>query len=116
MIDMAQSQSPEAWDDTIWRLQVMNGERITAQVTLQIAEGRVQGRAPCNRYFGAALEAYPRFGIGPLAATRMACAEGVLEYAFFRALAVMQLAERAGDTLTLRGKDGLEMRFARADE
>jgi heat shock protein HslJ len=57
------------------------------------ADGRVHGQGGCNRYLGSSTVDGTQMAVGPLGATRMACAEALMdqERRFFQAL---QSAER----------------------
>lgn len=60
-----------------------------AQTTLEFTkEGKVAGRGGCNRYAGNTTIRGKRISFSPLAATRMACAEALMdqERRFFEAL------------------------------
>lgn len=77
-----------------------------AEVTLEIAEGRVAGRSGCNRFEGPIREAKPReIEIGPLASTRMACpAEAMaLEQRVLAALGAARQYSFLGGELVLSG-------------
>jgi heat shock protein HslJ len=72
-------------------------------------DGRVSGRAGCNRYHGPFRVDGPRLGIGPLASTRMACPdEAVMEQeaAFLAAMGRATTFRIDGDRLELRDDDG----------
>ena len=82
------------------------------RATINISEaGRINGQAPCNRYFAAQTAPYPWFEIGPIGATEMACPSLALEQSFFDTLSKMTLAEVSGGTLILSNTDGLRMIF-----
>jgi len=100
----------------VWQLAELDGQPFTARATLRLPEpGQVAGHGPCNS-FGAALNApYPRFALGPIRATRMACADLDLEATYFAGLAAMTLAEVAGDRLILSDTAGRSMVFRRQD-
>ncbi len=71
-------------------------------------DGRVSGRAGCNRYHGPFRVDGPRLGIGPLASTRMACPDEVMEQeaAFLAAMGRATTFRIDGDRLELRDDDG----------
>ena len=82
------------------------------RATINIREtGRISGQAPCNRYFATQTAPYPWFEIGPIGATRMACADLALEQTFFDNISKMTLTEISGGTLILSNTDGLRMIF-----
>jgi heat shock protein HslJ len=64
-----------------WRLEDLSGSRVldNVQATLAFPElGKVAGNGSCNRFFGTAEINGPAIKLGPLASTRMACAEEVM--------------------------------------
>jgi heat shock protein HslJ len=71
-------------------------------------DGRLAGRAGCNRYVGPFLADGPTLSIGPLATTRMACPPPVMEQeaAYLAALARTTTARIDGDRLELRDDAG----------
>ena len=82
-----------------------------AQTTLQIAaDGSVSGRGGCNRYAGRATITGETIAFGPLASTRMACAEALMnqETKFHDALARVASfrLEAAGNKLVLLDASG----------
>lgn len=90
----------------------LDGAPFTGRATIQFSEeGRVNGQAPCNRYFATQSVPYPWFALEGIGATRMACPDLDLESAFFEALEGMTLAEVAGDTLILSNSAGRQMVF-----
>ena len=102
--------------DVTWRLVSLDGASYTASATLRFTEdSRIAGDAPCNAYSGPQEGSYPAFAPGPVVATRRACPELEAESAFFTALGEMTEAQIAGDSLTLSGENGSEMRFERTD-
>lgn len=80
----------------------IDGAPFAARATLSFpAVGRIEGRAPCNTFFGAVTVPYPWIDIGPLATSRMACPDLAEETKFLSALQSMQVAEVNGDLLLL---------------
>jgi putative lipoprotein len=74
-----------------WRPTEIGGIEVPADATLFVrfgGEGKLQGHGGCNRFFGTYKLAGDGIKIGPLGATRMACAEPVMEREalFLRAL------------------------------
>jgi len=103
--------------DVTWQLESIDGAPFMADATLSFpAEGRIQGRGPCNSFSGRQTKPYPWFGTGPLRTTRRACPELSEEQAFLAALRAMTLAEVQGDTLILSDDAGREMIFSAAPE
>lgn len=65
-----------------WQIEEIEGEMTgaDAEVTLAIdPAGRLAGRAGCNRYMGSFILTGEGLSFGPLASTRMACAEPLME-------------------------------------
>lgn len=71
-------------------------------------DGRVSGRAGCNRYHGSYETDGTRLGIGPLASTRMACPDELMkqEAAFLAALGRATTFRIDGSRLELRDDGG----------
>jgi len=103
---------------TTWRVTAYNnGQQAVVSVktgsTITLAfmpERRVSGSGGCNNYSGSYTAAMGQLSIGPVAATRRACAEteGVMaqEAAFLRALETVASARRDGQRLELRTSSG----------
>ena len=102
--------------DTVWRLVEIDGAATSEIVTLQFPEkGRISGKAPCNRYFGAQTVPYPWFKAEAVGSTKMACPNLSAEAAYFSALQDMSLAEVSGDTLILSNDAGRSLVFKAQD-
>lgn len=98
--------------DTTYVLTSLNGTAFVTRATINFPqEGMIAGAAPCNSYSAAQTAPYPWFAVGPIAATRMACAELAAETDFFEALAAMSIAEVNGPILLLSNITGAEMVF-----
>ena len=96
---------------TEWQLTELNGAPFEARATIAFPEeGRVEGRGPCNRFFGEQRVPYPWIEIGPLASTKLACPDLTLEQQYLEALQSMSLAEVNGAVLILSSDTG-EMIF-----
>ena len=81
---MEPSSKPATLDGTAWTLSALPGRQLVpaSQVTLQFANGTVQGTDGCNRYHGpytADAEGF-RFS-GNIASTMMACPEPLMQQA-----------------------------------
>lgn len=86
----------------VWRLVELDGAPFPALATLSFpATGRIEGQAPCNRYFGEMWQVYPWFRAEKIASTRRACPDLGLEQAFLEALGRMTLAEASEELLIL---------------
>ena len=94
-----------------WHLVGIEGSRAPAPLSITFAvDGTVSGQAPCNRYSGTLTIDGTSFRPGPIAATRMACADLDGETAYFRSLEKVTTAERGPGRLTLSG-DGHTLTF-----
>lgn len=102
----------------VWRLTLIDGAGVTAEVTLDLTEeGRIAGQGPCNRYSGPNQSALPDLRIGPMISTRMACPDMTLEAAYFSALsAVTGAVLGKDDLLLLTADDGRSLIFRRAPQ
>ena len=107
-----EGHSPYDAPGILWQLIDLNDKPYEAQATLEFPEiGRIQGQAPCNRFFGEMWAAYPWFKLDGVAATRRACPDLEAESLFFTTLQQMSLAEHAEGYLILTGDDGQVMVF-----
>jgi heat shock protein HslJ len=109
--------SPASLTGRTWVLEDLSGAGVIddAQATLEVAQdGRVNGRATCNRFSGSATIAGDSISFGPLASTRMACAEALMnqERNYLAALGQAKQWEVQGSTLFLHLGGGSEpLRF-----
>ncbi len=79
---------------------------------LDTATLRASGFAGCNRYSGTFTARGASLTFGPFASTRMFCeATSALESAFLAALSATTTYQLSESTLTLRTRDGVEVRF-----
>ncbi|GAB1478569.1 hypothetical protein MASR2M74_11160 [Paracoccaceae bacterium] len=70
-----------------WTLAEVDGQPVGYSATISVdAEGRISGRAPCNRYFAGFTGTLPEFLPEAMGATRMACASMADEDAYFALL------------------------------
>jgi heat shock protein HslJ len=79
-----------------WRLEDLAGSGVVdnIQATLAFPEaGRVAGNGACNRFFGSAEISGDTIKLGPLASSRMACPEAVMNQEM-KYLSALQAAER----------------------
>jgi len=104
---------------TAWQLEDLGGRGVidNSMVTLEFPEaGRVAGRGGCNRYFGSVELDGESIKFGQMGATRMACAEALMdqEGRYLKALESAQRYTLSGDELLLHGP-GLDkpLRFTR---
>lgn len=86
---------------------VLTGTELTLQI---MSDGTLQGSGGCNRFNGSYTQQGKSLRIGPLASTRMACAEPegrmAQEAQFLAALESTATARREGDKLELRTATG----------
>ncbi len=104
---------------TAWRLEDLGGIGVLDRVeaTLEFPEeGRAAGNGSCNRFFGPVAIERESISFGPLASTRMACAEpvGNQEAKYLEALQSAERFALDGSTLSIYSK-GMEtpLRFVR---
>lgn len=105
-------------DETIttgeWLLIAQDGVRTSYEASFAIdAEGKVTGKAPCNRYFGQNQATLPALSLGALGATRMFCDRQADEDSYMRSLSAVTASEIRGETLVLTGPDDASLEFAR---
>ena len=94
-----------------WTVREIDGAALPedAPPTLEFAaNGRVAGRAPCNRFTGSYTLRGDELSFSQLAMTRMACAPPLMERerTFVALLGAVRRFERTGDSLILRTDDG----------
>lgn len=95
-----------------WQLTHMNDQPFAASATITFAEdGQVNGFAPCNSYGAQQTAPYPWFTLGPIRATRRACADLQAEQAYFATLTKMTLSEVSGDVLILSNDNDETLQF-----
>ena len=123
VVDEAESATGGLWGTlwgTEWRLEDLAGAGVLDRVEATLAfpeTGRAAGNGSCNRFFGSVEISGDSIKFGPLASTRMACAEPVAMQEG-KYLSALQNAERFafdGSTLLIYAK-GIEkpLRFVRA--
>jgi len=105
--------------DGRWHWLAINGAPVIAGVYLNVDAGRIEGRAPCNRYFGTLTEGTlaGELTIGALGGTRRACEPNVmaLEARFLNVLGRVSQFRLAPSRLELSG-DGERLTFEPADQ
>lgn len=100
--------------DAVWVLTELNGQTPQSKITLTFPEkGKIAGRAPCNRYFGAQTKPLPWFETGPIASTKMACPSLDEEAQYFQTLEKSTLAEVGKTTLILSDETGPLLTYKR---
>ena len=104
---------------TAWQLEDLGGRGVidNSMVTLEFPEaGRAAGRGGCNRFFGSVELNGESIKFGQMGATRMACAEALMdqEGRYLKALESAQRYTMSGDELLLHAP-GLDkpLRFTR---
>ena len=113
------TMADESLRDTYWKLVEVAGDPVAtpegqreAHMVLASEESQVRGHAGCNRFSGSYENEDSRLSFGPLAATMMACLEGMdTEKAFLAALEKADRYEIKGQTMTLYGGDEVVARF-----
>ena len=105
---------------TAWRLDKIGGTAAIpgVEVTLKFPEeGKVGGRASCNRFFGTVEISGESIRCGPLASTKMACIDAATSAQEKKYLEALQAAERIafdGPALVLYSRgNGEPLRFTR---
>ena len=85
-------------------------------ITAEFAEGRVTGRAGCNRYFADYQFTDGTLKIGPVGATKMMCPDEVMDWEteFLTSLESAVRYEFADDRLLIIREDGEHLTFAPA--
>lgn len=107
---------------TSWRLEDLAGAGVidTVQATLEFSEeGTVTGNGSCNRFHGTVTSSDDTIAFGPLATTRMMCAEAVMnqERQYLDALRDADRFEIEGSFLYIYAAGRPQpLRFIRADE
>ncbi len=96
--------------DGSYRLAGIDGEKVPANATLQIAGNQISGQGPCNAYNAQNRAAWPGVDLSPIASTRRACITEGGEAGYFMALGQTNMAQRSGDMLVLSGPQ-YTMRF-----
>ena len=105
-----------------WNLVAIDGVAVPedAEVTLTIeADGRISGGSGCNRYTAAATFEGVSMSVGPVAGTRMACPEPLmdLEMRYLATIDSVETFDSDGDALRLLGGDGAtRLEFRRASD
>ncbi|MGN7868241.1 META domain-containing protein [Paracoccus sp. 22332] len=88
----------------------IDGAPAPAGVTLDVgADGRVSGRAPCNRYSGQLTESGGAMAVSGMVMTRMACVEAdrnLAETRFATALSSITAARSTADGIALIDPEG----------
>lgn len=115
----AGSTMPSLYDIT-WNLTELNGQAPPtgnggqpATLVLAPADQRASGFAGCNRMTGSYQQAGDSISFGPMAMTRMACAEGMeLERQYSSALEQATTFRLTAGGLELMGDDGTVARFS----
>ena len=105
-------ESVEVLRGTRWTVRELEGAAVpedSRPTMLFGADGRVSGRAPCNRFSGDFALRGDELTVSELSMTRMACPPAVMqrEQRFLALLGEVRRFERpGGDTLVLRTEDG----------
>jgi len=98
--------------DRIWTLVEINGQPFDANATLTFpGNNTIAGKASCNQYFASMTVPYPWFKVGPIRATKMACADLQKEAEYLKSLQQVTLSEVLGNVLILSTSEGQNMAF-----
>ncbi|MEM6618370.1 MAG: META domain-containing protein [Pseudomonadota bacterium] len=90
--------------EEVFALTEFDGAAPPASATLSFpASGQVAGSGPCNRFSATQAAPLPWVEIGPIVATKRACAALSFESAFFAAITQATLIERTGNLIILTG-------------
>lgn len=82
----------------------IGGEPVSQRnASVILAPGKISGRGPCNAYSASQSATLPAMQVGPIAATKAACADLALENRFFSALGQTRQAVYLDGVLTLKG-------------
>ena len=91
----------------------IDGAPFAPRATIAFPEqGTARGEGPCNSWSASQTAPYPWIELGPILATKRACADLPDEARFFDALGGMRIAEVSGPVLILIGENGRQMVFA----
>lgn len=103
-------EAPPSLIGTIWAATAIGGSEVIdgSDVVMGIAEGRIGGFSGCNTYFGPYEANGSSVVVGPLATTRLACNEELMnqERAFLSSLEETSTYELSGDTLQVKNNSG----------
>ena len=91
---------------TGWRVVAIDAKPVTDAGTLQFADGKVSGKAACNRFNATAKTEAGRLTLGPLATTRMMCPRMDVERLLLAALGTVARFEVQGARLRLFDASG----------
>lgn len=79
--------------DTTWQVETLRGVPFDADATITFPRrDKVAGSGPCNSFTSTNTTPYPWIELGPIAATRSACADLIAEQRFFEALRKARIA------------------------
>lgn len=85
----------------LWTLQEINGRAVDVPITIDVADGSISGKGPCNAYSARQPLPLPWFEVGPIVATKAACEHLGLEQDYFATLSLVRLAEFGNTVLVL---------------
>lgn len=108
--------------DVKWELITLDGEKVKLTdagnvmfIQFDIAEGRVNGRAACNRYFGNFELDGTKLKFSPMGATRMACPDLQKETEFFQMLDKVDSYSIKDDVLSFLSKGKVVATFKKEE-
>jgi heat shock protein HslJ len=103
-----------------WRVELVNGRRVArgTSPTVSFRGGRVSGNASCNRFSGGFNLVRGRLTAGPLASTKMACANRAANVQESQILAVLgqrlTVSSNRGGKLVLAGRRGQSLTLVKS--
>lgn len=109
---LARPLGPEVpFGDEVFTLIAVESQPAPYRADLRLAEGKITGQAPCNRFFGALAYDATGFRIDNIGATRMACPDLDQEAAFFALLDKTRQIDRREGQITLLDGAGLQLLY-----
>ena len=100
----------------VWEVQTIDGTAFPATATLRFSpDGKLSGKASCNRYFGAIKFIGADVTIDSLGSTRMACEALDDEHRYLLALEEMTQLKLSRGQLVLSNPSGRELIFKKQD-
>lgn len=106
--------TPLSLSDTAWSLSSTSGGPLqtraaNVEITLEFSADRASGSGGCNRYQATYTLSGDRLVFGPVGATKRGCLDGrgEAEQAWFAVLGSTLIAQRQGESLTLRDANGV---------
>jgi len=102
----AQPRAGDALAGSSWTILAISGDAADKAGTLAFNDGKLAGKAACNRYFASYEASDDTITVGLVGATRMMCPAIALEQKLFDALAAVRKHRRDGANLVLSDAAG----------